>query len=523
MAERIKPALDKLIHPDQKGFLSGRYIGEAVRTCYDTLDYAKANNRAGLLLLVDFQKAFDSVSFRYLEKCLNFMNFPPDIIKWIQLLLYNFQAVINHCGNISQRFDICRGCRQGDPIAPYLFLIAVEFLAHKLRNEVQIQGFKFSQDISHTLDLYADDLTIYLTPDEQNLKLVLKILKSFYDLSCLKININKTKAVWFGTEAGSNRTLCPEEELDWTDNSTLLGIDFDSKHEDMSKNYTKKIEEIRKMLNSWQFRFLTPYGKIVIIKSLALSKLSHIALVVPTLRNREVKNFEKLCLDFLWSGRNAKVAKIDAFNSLGQGGLSMVDIGSFWQALKCSWIRRLVKSDAFWPKILEFNLDRIGAKMRDIFFEGPNKLKQISAKISNLFWQNALLAAGNVLTEACRISTDNFNTFPLFSNPIFRHGGKILDRKKLNFESEKISNVCDFYKGKDQPYSLTEINSLYGVNMSPTQYEKINSAIKITADKLDQKKILWQQQPRQPLVIKLALQHQRGCRVFLLSFEIKAQ
>ena len=50
--------------------------------------------------------------------------------------------------------------------------------------------------------------------------------------------------------------------------------------------------------------------------------------------------------------------------------------------------------------------------------------------------------------------------------------------------------------------------------MSPTQYEKIKSAIKIAADKLDLKKILWQQQPRQPLAIKLALQHQRGCRVF---------
>ena len=140
LAERIKPALDTLIHPDQKGFLSGRYIDEAIRTCYDTLEYAKANNKAGLLLLVDFQKAFDSVSFSYLKKCMEFMNFPPDILKWIKLLLYNFQGVINHCGNISPRFDIQRGCRQGDPIAPYLFLIAVEFLAHKLRHNTQING-----------------------------------------------------------------------------------------------------------------------------------------------------------------------------------------------------------------------------------------------------------------------------------------------------------------------------------------------------------------------------------------------
>ena len=75
IADRIKPALDTLIHPDQKGFLSGRYIGEAVRICYDTLDYAKTNNKGGLLLLVDFQKSFDSVSFSYLERYLVFFKF----------------------------------------------------------------------------------------------------------------------------------------------------------------------------------------------------------------------------------------------------------------------------------------------------------------------------------------------------------------------------------------------------------------------------------------------------------------
>ena len=67
VTERIKPVLDNIIHPDQKGFVSGRYIGEAIRTCYDTIDYAKNNNKSGLLLLVDFEKAFDSISFKFIE------------------------------------------------------------------------------------------------------------------------------------------------------------------------------------------------------------------------------------------------------------------------------------------------------------------------------------------------------------------------------------------------------------------------------------------------------------------------
>ena len=288
------------------------------------------------MLLVNFQKSFDSVSFSYIEKCLNFLNFPQDIVQWIQLLLQNFQATINHCGNLSERFNICRGCRQGDPIAPYLFLIAVEFLAHRLRNNVQIKGFNFGQNMSNTLDLYADDLTVYLEPDDHSLKLVIETLKSFYSLSCLKININKTKAVWFGSAAGSNITLCPEEGLDWTDTFTLLGIQFDSKLEKMEVNYTSKVEEIRKLLHSWQFRHLTPYGKIVIIKSLALSKLSHIALVVPNIKKKDIKSLEKLLFDFLWSNKNARICHNDARYPQEHGGINMIDVETFWLSLKCS-------------------------------------------------------------------------------------------------------------------------------------------------------------------------------------------
>ena len=63
IAERIKPVLPGLINPDQKGFVAGRYIGEAIRTTYDIMDYAKQNNTAGLILLIDFEKAYDSISF----------------------------------------------------------------------------------------------------------------------------------------------------------------------------------------------------------------------------------------------------------------------------------------------------------------------------------------------------------------------------------------------------------------------------------------------------------------------------
>ena len=68
IAGRIKPVLKNIIHPDQKGFVAGRYIGEVIRTTFDVMQFAKDNNIAGILLQIDFEKAYDSISFNFIKK-----------------------------------------------------------------------------------------------------------------------------------------------------------------------------------------------------------------------------------------------------------------------------------------------------------------------------------------------------------------------------------------------------------------------------------------------------------------------
>ena len=75
IANRIKPCLETIIHGDQKGFVSNRYIGEAVRSTYDVIQWAKENNKTGVILLIDFEKAYDSLSFSYINKCVKFLDF----------------------------------------------------------------------------------------------------------------------------------------------------------------------------------------------------------------------------------------------------------------------------------------------------------------------------------------------------------------------------------------------------------------------------------------------------------------
>ena len=67
--------LPKIINSDQKGLIKGRYIGENMRLISDIMAYTKAQNLSGILLSLDFKKAFDTLEWPYINKMLDTLNF----------------------------------------------------------------------------------------------------------------------------------------------------------------------------------------------------------------------------------------------------------------------------------------------------------------------------------------------------------------------------------------------------------------------------------------------------------------
>ena len=74
IANRLMLVLDKLISNDQKGFISGRYIGENIRLIYDILFETKQQNIPELLVLVDFQQTFDAVTWKFIDETSDYFN-----------------------------------------------------------------------------------------------------------------------------------------------------------------------------------------------------------------------------------------------------------------------------------------------------------------------------------------------------------------------------------------------------------------------------------------------------------------
>lgn len=118
IANRLKQVLDYIINENQKDFLKGRFIGENTRFVYDIINETKIRQIPGMILLIDFEKAFDSISWSFMFKALKFFNFGPNIIRWVKTCYTVAKLCVIQNGIFSDFFNIGRGCRQGDPISP---------------------------------------------------------------------------------------------------------------------------------------------------------------------------------------------------------------------------------------------------------------------------------------------------------------------------------------------------------------------------------------------------------------------
>ena len=106
----------------------------------DILFEAKRQIIPGLLLSIDFEKALDTVSWDFILDVLDYFNFGNSIKQWVGLFQKGSETCILQNGFMSDTFSLQRGCRQGDPISPYLFILCAEILGKMVRKDKDIKG-----------------------------------------------------------------------------------------------------------------------------------------------------------------------------------------------------------------------------------------------------------------------------------------------------------------------------------------------------------------------------------------------
>ena len=243
--------------------MKGRYIGENIRTLYDVLHWTNDKKVPGLLVLVDFEKAFDMISRSFIVKCLNVLGFGPSIIQWVKTFFSKSSARILLNGYTSKLIQVTRGTRQGDPISSFLFVIGAQILNNIFHKNKDIKGIEINGK-EHKILQFADDTEFLLDGSQESFLATLETLTKFRKISGLKINEEKTRAIWIGSLRNSTQRLCQEYRLDWNQGPfSALGITFSTSVLDIPKlNYENITNRIKNVFNSWKKRNLTLFGKV---------------------------------------------------------------------------------------------------------------------------------------------------------------------------------------------------------------------------------------------------------------------
>ena len=357
LAKRLEKVLPSIIHFNQNAFVKNRSIFDALRTIEDVVDYTKRNSLSGILIAIDFEKAFDTLNFNFLIRALHKFNFGPSFIHWIRILYNNVSSAVMNNGFTTGNFALGRGVRQGDPLSPYLFIIALEILAIKIRNDRNIQGFKIGQEILK-LSIFADDMTCFLK-DISSYKALFDILELFGKCSGLKVNHEKTEIFPLGNTFLRD-TDFPKHNICVI--IKILGVYFgyDVKQRDVL-NFSQTLKDIKKSLNMWKWRGLSLLGRIQVVKTFAIPKFMYRASVIPISKDL-INEANSIFYGFIWNGKD-KGKRHALISDIKDGGLRMLDIESLIKARRVICLKKFLEDySSSWKIILEKILSPVGGR-----------------------------------------------------------------------------------------------------------------------------------------------------------------
>ncbi|KAJ9537397.1 hypothetical protein OSB04_030130 [Centaurea solstitialis] len=271
LAERLKGVLDTVVSKNQTAFVKGRNILDGPLLVNEVIHWAKRIKKKLLIFKVDFAKAFDSLNWSFLDSVLNQMGFGKKWRDWVKGCVGTAKMSVLINGSPTNEFRMGKGVRQGDPLAPFLFILAAEGLNVALREATRKNIFRGvcmgneGEDVS--LLQFADDAIFMGEWDTENARNLIRILKCFEVCSGLKVNMSKSRIT--GVEVSKEDIARMARKLRCKDDSipfTFLGLPVGG-NMNFARNWQPVIDKFKKKLSIWKAKTLSIGGRMQLCKS----------------------------------------------------------------------------------------------------------------------------------------------------------------------------------------------------------------------------------------------------------------
>ena len=353
LANRLNQALPKLIHSDQKQ-VKGRWMQENSRLMLDVIYHLNISHGKGGIVFLDQEKAFDRLDWTFMKETLKTFGFGPNFIRWIDILYSNPSMRIKINNFLSDPIKIRRGVRQGDPLSPLLYVICIEGLACMIRRSKGIHGIQIPDGKTLKTLLYADDMTIFFTTNDEILELR-SILDTYQKASNSKLNWGKCEGLLFRIKKPPD-WLWEGKWLGRGDVFRYLGTPI-SADLNLNKLWSQAIQDLGS--TNWNKHYLTLIGRKVVINSYLIPKLSFLLQVLP-LTNMLRAKIETVLFGILWKGKKQGLIRRETCHlSIQDGGLGILSVSAIEKASLVKWITRYIRnmeSQEPWIQIARFYL-----------------------------------------------------------------------------------------------------------------------------------------------------------------------
>ncbi|GKE14495.1 RNA-directed DNA polymerase, eukaryota [Tanacetum coccineum] len=360
LANRLSSVIPGLISDVQTAFLPNRQILDGPFIINELLSWCKHKKQQAMVFKVDFAKAYDSIRWDFLEDVLTAFGFGPKWCSWIRGCLHSGMASVLLNGSPSSEFQFYCGLKQGDPLAPYLFLLVMESLHLSVSRAIEagiFKGIKIDSTLNLSHLFYADDVVFIGEWSPSNLSGITNILHCFSLLSGLSINLKKSNLLGVGVRS--------EYVKDAAVNLGCLTMKTPFKYLGVmvggicatSQAWEDTIGKLKARLSNWKLKTLSVGGRLTLLKSV-LGSTPIYNLSIYKAPKSVLHSMESLRRNFFNGSQcnERKIAWIKWTTTLASkknGGLGISSLYALNRALLFKWVWRFISRDnSLWCRLI---------------------------------------------------------------------------------------------------------------------------------------------------------------------------